>query len=303
MELEKLLKLKRKIIPLYPREPLTNIFPGEKRSSWKGDGIEFVAIKSFEPGDNPREIDRHSLARGKKEIIQRMEGRELKIDVWLDISGSLQTADSMIFASKPKIRDIACAIVLWSALDHHCPVGFLAFDQEIKTVFPARLGEIQCLAILEWIRKEGDKFPPQSSNFQQIFFKLARLSFGERMVFLISDFQDPIFEKDFTSLFKPFLHRLDFIPIIIKDPLETKISLKKSTRITVKDSEKEKCQEIYITPQKLKNLQRISQAHCQHLQSNFKKINITPIVLSSPNEEECFQKLCAFFQARMRSRR
>ena len=278
-----------------------NVFPGEWDSVYRGEGIEFDSIKPFELGDDPRDIDLTALLQsGDEEVIQRVEGRQMRIFIWADVSGSMQRSDLMFFPAKPEIRDIALGLLVYSAKNVYCPVGLCAFDKEIRRFFPAKFGESQCDTILNWIiDQEYDGITPPADINNALSFLPGKVS-RQSMVFFISDFKDRIFEEDFTDILRPIIKIVDFIPVVIRDPLEKDVSLKRAVNIVVKDSEGRGSGEIYLTPQKLRDIQEISAKHLLHLEQNFRQIGIRPLVLDSPQVSDCFQTLSGYFESKKR---
>ncbi|MBM3298650.1 MAG: hypothetical protein FJY85_01695, partial [Deltaproteobacteria bacterium] len=257
-------------IQLFSRMKLKNVLPGEWESIYAGEGIEFATIKPFEPGDDLRALDLHTLAQsGEEEIIQRVVERQLRIFIWADLSGSMQRFEEMFFSQKSEIKDIALGLLLFSASNAYSPVGLYAFNKEMRRFFPARSGERHCWEILNWIIEQEYKGLTAAADIRNaISFLIAGASL-QSLVFFVSDFQDQAFEGDCTALLRPVAKRFDFVPVIIRDPLEKAASLKRSVSIMVRDSEGDKNAEIYLTPQKLKELQGISARHLFALEQNF----------------------------------
>lgn len=290
-------------IQLYSRLKPRNISPGEWESIYTGEGIEFAAIKPFEPGDDLRDLDLHTLVQsGEEEIIQRVVERQMRVFVWADFSGSMQRCEEMFFPQKPEIRDVAIGLLLFSACNAYSPVGLYAFNKEMGRFFPARSGERYCWEILNWIIDQEYKASMAPADIQgAISFLMGRAS-PQSLVFFISDFDDQAFEGDFTALLRPVAKKVDFVPMVIRDPLEKQASLKRSVSITVRDSEGDKSAEVYLTPQKLREIQEISARHLLDLEQNFRTVGVDHVVLDTPSIEDCYKVLSGFFEARRRTR-
>ncbi|MFC2026539.1 DUF58 domain-containing protein [Chloroflexota bacterium] len=303
MEQEDFKQFKRSKLQFFSRRKLRNIFPGVWESVYAGDGIDFAAIKPFEPGDDVRDLDFVTLVQsGEEEIVQRVVESQMKIFVWVDFSGSMKRFKEMLFSSKPKIRDIAIGLVVYSALNSYSPIGLCAFDMEIKRFIPARCGEGCCEEILNWIIDQEYKGIMVSVDIQRAISFLMRKAPPQSIVFFVSDFQDQAFEGDFTKLLRPAARKVDFIPVVIRDPLEKEAFLKRSVNIAVKDDEGNGNAEIHLTPQKLKQIQEISSTHLLNLKWNFRRMGIGHVVLDSPSIDDCYQVLSSFFECRKRTR-
>jgi uncharacterized protein (DUF58 family) len=303
MEQEDFKQLKRSKIQLFSRIKLRNIFPGVWESVYTGSGIDFATVKPFEPGDDLRDLDFFTLVQsGEKEIIERMVESQMKIFIWADLSGSMKRSKEIFFSSKPEIRDIAIGLVVYSALNAYSPVGLCAFDKEIKRFIPARSGESCCEEILNYITDQEYKGIMASVDIQRAISFLARKAPPQSLVFFVSDFQDQAFEGDFTKLLRPIARKVDFVPVVIRDPLEKEDFLKKSVSISVTDNEGNGDAEIYLTPKKLKKIQEVSSRHFLNLEWNFRRLGIGHVVLDSPSIDDCYQALSGFFEVRKRTR-
>ncbi|MFC1875496.1 hypothetical protein ACFLY3_05065 [Chloroflexota bacterium] len=303
MEQEEYSKFKQSRIQLFSRLILKNIFPGEWGSIYIGEGIEFANIKPFESGDDLRDLDLLTLVQsGEEEIIQRSVERQMKIFIWADLSGSMQRFEDMFFSSKPDIRDIAIGQIVFSAHNTYSPVGLCAFDKEIKCFLPARSGEEYCWEIMDRVIDQDYKGILVSADIQNAISFLIERAFPQSLLFFVSDFKDQIFEEDFTHLLRPVAKKVDFIPVVIRDPIEKDASLKRSINIAVKDNEGDGSTEIYLTPLKLQEIQEVSARHLLHLEWNFRQVGIDHVVLDSPSINNCYQVLSGFFEGRKRTR-
>jgi len=304
MEPEDFKEFRKSKIQLYSRTKLRNIFPGEWESLYSGEGIEFSKIKPFEPEDDPRELDLPRLLQsGEEEVIERVVERQMRIYVCADFSGSMRRFEGMFFSQKPEIKDVAIGLLLFSAWNAYSPVGFFAFQRELKKFFPARSGENYCWEILDWIIGEEYLRSTATVDIQQALAFLIERVPSQSMVFWVSDFEDPLFDEDFFELLRPAAKKFDFIPVVIRDPLETTAVLKRSARIVLTDSEGAEGAEIYLTPQKLREFQEMSARHLLGLESNFRQAGIEHVVLDTPSIQQCQDVFSSFFQSKMRTKR
>ena len=300
---EDLREFKQSKIALFSRLKPRNIFPGEWESVYTGDGIEFASIEPLEPGDDLRDLDLHTLVQsGEEQIIHRVTGRQIKIFVWVDFSGSMQRFPEMLFAGKPEIRDIALGLLLFSACNAYSPVGLCAFDEGIKRYFPAKSGERYCWEILNWVIDQERECSAASANVRNAISFLVERAHPRSLVFLVSDFEDPAFEVDFADFLRPVAKKFDLVPVVVRDPLEKEGALRRSVRMAVKDSEGDAGTEVYLTPQWLREVQQTCARHLSHLEQNFHDLGIGHVVLDSASIEDCHRVLSGFFQARTMTR-
>lgn len=304
MEPEGFKRFRDSKIRLYSTIKPRNIFPGEWESNYRGDGIEFSDVRPYEPGDDLRDLDLHTLvACREEEIVQRVVERRMSLYVWLDFSGSMCGFDEMFFARKPLIRDIALGLLLFSAANMYSPVGLCAFNAESTRYFPARVGERHCWEILNGLIEEEYRGRKASGQVEGALSLLLERAAAHSLVFFLSDFGDPVFEGDFTDLLRPLATTFDFVPIIIRDPLETTVRLGRSVRLAIDDSEGGRSHEIHLTPRALADMQEASARHVRRLQENFCGANIDCVILDTPSVEACCGTLTGFFQGRKKTRR
>lgn len=307
MKRDELKRLRERKFQLSSKLKLRNIFPGEWKSIYKGEGMEFAGTRPFEAGDNPCNIDFLTLAQSEEElVIERVETRQLRVYVFADYSGSLQHFEQMLFPQKPWIRDIAVELILRSAVQIYSPVSFYPFGLAKRKFFPPKMGERYCQEILDWIADEGNLHPHTFSEVEQTLMSLMRFVQPRNIVFFISDFKQKAFEGDFTGLLKKTVNKFDFIPVVIRDPLELEKNriLKGALRIKVRSSsQKNKAEEIYLTPDVLGKMQKVSAGQLHNLESNFKRLNIEHLVLDSASIDDCCRVFSDFFQIRKKTNR
>jgi uncharacterized protein (DUF58 family) len=291
----------RSKIQLFSSIKQKNIFPGAWDSVYTGEGIEFATVKPFEPEDDLRELDLHTLVQsGEEEIIQRVVERQMDVFVWADFSGSMQTFEQMFFPRKPEIRDLATGLLLFSASNSYSPAGFCAFNREMKQFFPARYGERYCWEILNWVIDEGYRGSVAPADFQGAVTFLIERASPKSLVFFISDFKDEVFEGDFRPLLKPLVEGFDFVPVVIRDPLEKSASLTRSVTLVLRDSEGNRSDEIHLTSETLREIQEVSARSLMELEQTFRSAGIEHVVLDSSSAEDCYKVLAGFFEARRR---
>lgn len=294
-------RFSRSRIQLYTRLKMKNIFPGEQESIYTGDGIEFAAIKPFEPGDDLRDLDLHTLAQsGEEEIIQRVVGRQMQVFAWADISGSMQNSQAALFPAKREIRDNAIGLLLFSAWNAYSPAGLCAFDQEIVHFFPARAGESYCAEMMDWVLNLDDRNPRRADMAKALAFMDEKV-YPQSLVFFVSDFQDPVFDGDFSELIKPAAKRFDLIAVVVRDPFETRAAVTRSVILSVDDDEGRGTTSLYLTPRTLREIQTVSAGRLAHLESVFRHVGIDHVVLDSPSLEQCYETLSGFLQSRRRA--
>ncbi len=295
-------EFKQSKVALFSKLKPRNIFPGEWESIFTGDGIEFAAIEPLEPGDDLRDLDLHALVQsGEERVIRRVAGRQIRVFVWLDLSGSMQRREPMLFSKKPEIRDIAVGLILFSACGAYSPLGLCAFDGGIRRFFPARSGEGYCWAIVDWLTSCSCEGSGTRADLGRAIAHLVAGVPARSLVFLVSDFCEAASPDELADLLRPAASRFDLVPVVLRDPLEKAGTLRWPVRLPVCDSEGGASREVYLTPERLRLMQQASARHLTQLERCFGELGIGHVVLDSASIEDCHRVLSGFFEARRAS--
>ena len=223
MKKEEILK-KIKKIEISSTLLANEIFSGNYRSYFKGNGMEFSDIRRYAPGDDVKKIDWKVSARQRKTYIKQFtEEREMSIYLLIDVSKSND------FIAK---RDLITQIVgtlAFSAIKNNDKVGAIFFTDKIEKIIPVKKGKKQGLIILDNLLSIEPK--SNGTDIANVLYAFNKMSKQRSIVFLISDFIDKDYEKpiNLTKI------RHDIIPIRIADrKFET---LPKGAIFTLEDSE------------------------------------------------------------------
>ncbi|MBR2693242.1 MAG: DUF58 domain-containing protein [Thermoguttaceae bacterium] len=189
-----------------------DLFAGEYKSVFRGQGIEFSEVREYQPGDDVRLIDWNVTARAGRPFIKRfVEERELTILFMLDVSAS------GIFGSRRGKLDTAveaAATLMFSALKNNDKVGLLTFCDEVIDCRPPRKGKG---AVLRLIREMIAQEPvPRPTDLAKALDYANRILKRRSVVFLISDFFAPQADKELAICRR----KHDLIALSLTDPRE-----------------------------------------------------------------------------------
>ena len=189
-----------------------DLFAGEYKSVFRGQGIEFSEVREYQPGDDVRLIDGNVTARAGRPFIKRfVEERELTILFMLDVSAS------GIFGSRRGKLDTAveaAATLMFSALKNNDKVGLLTFCDEVIDCRPPRKGKG---AVLRLIREMIAQEPvPRPTDLAKALDYANRILKRRSVVFLISDFFAPQADKELAICRR----KHDLIALSLTDPRE-----------------------------------------------------------------------------------
>jgi uncharacterized protein (DUF58 family) len=138
----------------------TALQQGDRRSPFRGRGVEFSDYRPYDPGDDVRLVDWNVYMRlGTAVVRQFAEERSLAMRVCLDVS------DSMGFSTGPRKADhaaqLAAALALVS-LQHRDPFGLVCFgcSRPPPTVKASTLdGLVEVISVLEGVEPGGSGVP------------------------------------------------------------------------------------------------------------------------------------------------
>ena len=215
MKTKDLLKKVRKI-EIKTRRLSNNIFGGEYHSAFKGRGMTFSEVRSYQYGDDVRTIDWNVTARYNEPFVKVFEEeRELTLILLVDISGS-----EMFGGKKELKKNIITEIsatLAFSALQNNDKVGLILFSDQIELYIPPSKGKIHVLRII----RELIEFKPKSkkTDISEAFKFLVDVTKKKSIAFVLSDFISDQYEKNL----KIAANKHDLTGIRIYDKLEIEI--------------------------------------------------------------------------------
>lgn len=191
---------------------IQEIFTGNYKSSFRGNGIEFEEIREYAEGDEIRDIDWNVTARQNRPFVKKYrEERELNVFLMVDISKSNRFGK--IFE---KIAEIT-AVIAVAASKNRDRVGALFFSDKVEKFIPAKGGKKHALSILENFFIEGDMGSTTNLNSALEYFE--KCTKRRSVLFIISDFLTEGYEKTL----KRISMKHDVILINIKEKAMEKI--------------------------------------------------------------------------------
>lgn len=136
-----------KHLEIQTNRKVNEIFAGNYKSSFRGQGLEVSDLRKYEEGDDARHIDWIITARqGRPYVRKFQETRELTTMLLIDLSGSMDftTAEK----KKSRVAVETAAFLLFSALKNNDKFGAILFADRIYSYIPPRKGRSHLLRIL-----------------------------------------------------------------------------------------------------------------------------------------------------------
>lgn len=198
------------------RKAITTQMQGDFHSVFKGTGLEFDDVRSYQYGDDVRSIDWNVSAKGHGTFVKTYrEEKEQSVFLMLDVSAS-----QSIGTGKQQKIDVGkeiCGVLALSAAQQQSQIGIVCIsDQKEKYIKPAK-GIQQAYTII----KALNELKPQSGKTNLAAGIKLTLDIIKRrsIILLISDFIDVNYEKELAMLAK----RHDLIVIHLQDIREQKV--------------------------------------------------------------------------------
>lgn len=212
MDTSELLKRVRKV-EIKTRSLSRHIFSGDYHSAFRGRGMSFSEVRSYQYGDEVRDIDWNVTARtGEPHIKVFEEERELTIMLVVDISKSVQFGTGTSW--KNEWMTELSAVLGFSALQNNDKVGLILFTDRVELYMPPQKGRQHLLRII----RELLYFQPQGrkTDINVPLAYLTNVIKKKSITFVMSDFISPGYETTLRLAAK----RHDVIGIHVHDPAE-----------------------------------------------------------------------------------
>jgi uncharacterized protein (DUF58 family) len=215
MDTKELLKKVRKI-EIKTRRLSNHVFGGEYHSTFKGRGMTFSEVRSYQFGDDVRSIDWNVTARYNEPFVKVFEEeRELTMMLVVDVSGSELFGSREQF-KKEVITEIA-ATLAFSATQNNDKIGLLLFSDKPELFIPPKKGRSHVLRII----RELLEFEPRGkeTNLTEALKYVSNLIKKKAIIFVLSDF----LTDDYSHTLKILSGKHDVTGIRVYDEREQSI--------------------------------------------------------------------------------
>lgn len=207
---------------------VNNLFGGEYHSAFKGRGMVFSEVRSYQYGDDIRSIDWNVTARTGTPFIKVFEEeREQTLMLCVDLSRS-----GLFGSGTQRKQDLItelCAVLAFSAIKNNDKVGMILFTDRIEKVVLPRKGKTHVLRMI----RDLYAFQPvgRGTDLAAPLDLVNRILRRRSIVAFITDFQAPGYEK----ALKITNRKHDLVALQIADQFEK--DLPDVGLITLRDAE------------------------------------------------------------------
>jgi uncharacterized protein (DUF58 family) len=258
-----------------------SVLAGPNKSNFRGRGIDFEEVRSYQPGDDIRTIDWRVTARtGTAHTKLFREERERPVLVVVD------QRNSMFFGSSHCFKSVLAAqlagLLAWSALDSGDRVGGLVFNGTQHTDIRPRRSRKTALSLLSHIANYNKMLPlaatEDSSGFASMLGNLRRIARPGSAIFLVSDFHGSQEETAREHLFQLSQH-CEITALSCSDPLEGELPRAGHYAVTNGNQRSE----LYTANRNLRSEYQARFAHrAESLTNDFQRLGI-PVLQASTN--------------------
>ncbi len=172
-------------IELRTNRLVSETLAGQYHSVFKGQGMNFDAVREYEPGDEVRSIDWNVTARMNHPFVKKfVEERELTLMLVVDVSGSGWFGSCA--QSKRELAAEIASVLAFSAIRNNDKVGLILFSDEVEKFIPPRKGRRHVLRVI----REVLFFEPQrrGTDLNRALEFLLRVTPHRAIAVVISDF-------------------------------------------------------------------------------------------------------------------
>jgi uncharacterized protein (DUF58 family) len=270
------------------RKAVNSQMHGNFNSIFKGTGLEFADLRTYQYGDDVRTIDWITTAKGHGAYVKIFkEEKEQTVFFLLDVSGS-QNIGKPGKQKLDRAREI-CGVLALSALKESSQVGLYCFSDQKELYLKANSGISYAYKFIS----ELFKLEPKSSRTdiaQAISFALNIIK-RKSVIILISDFQDENYQHNLRAL----AQKHDLVVIHLYD--DNEVNFPGVGIIPVRDQESAVVR--WINTSSLwfrKKLKKDFQVQKDQLQTLCKKYNANYLDVSST--EDFVSRLIELFRVR-----
>ncbi len=196
------------------RKAVNNHMHGDFHSVFKGSGLEFDDVRSYQYGDDVRTIDWNVSAKGHGTFVKTFkEEKEQNVFFILDVSASQEIGKN---TRKVDIAREICAVLALSAVKDNGSVGLICFSDQKEAYIKPDKGmrhAYQMIGTLFNLNPVSIKTDLQKS----LKFTLSMLK-KKSVVIFISDFIDEGYNNNLSAL----ALKHDLVVIHLNDPREIK---------------------------------------------------------------------------------
>ncbi len=173
------------------------LLAGDFRSVFRGRGIEFDALREYDPEDDARLLDGRATARfGRAFVRTYREDRNLTVLFLMDETGSMEYGTEQ---PRRRAAGIASSLLAYAAALNGTAVGAIFFNATGASYIPPRSGRRAALSLVERLASPGGcadlpavetaEIPSRGAGLGAALVSANRVLKRRSLVFVLSDFR------------------------------------------------------------------------------------------------------------------
>lgn len=233
-ELSELLRIRHwaRELKLFSRQAARSMLLGETRSRFRGRGMEFEEVRTYQPGDDIRNIDwRVSARTGGTYTKLFCEERERPVHILVD------QRSSMFFGCSDRFKSVLAAelatAIAWAALAGSDRIGGQIIGDREESDIRARRNKHAVLRFIHDINQFNQALPgsePQQKTLTSMLEECRRITRPGTAIFMISDFHD--FDQQAAKSLSTLGRHTDINLLHVFDPVEEQLPIAGSVAIS-----------------------------------------------------------------------
>jgi uncharacterized protein (DUF58 family) len=200
---------------------LDGVLQGDYRSLFRGNGVDLVDLREYQPGDDVRYIDWNVTARMDTPYIREyVEDREITAWFLLDLSPSVDfgTVDSDRMKRTVLIDFVATLARLLTR--HGNRVGAMFYGGSVDRTIPAKGGRDQVLRLIDDLQNQPRLAHAPFTDLSTLLEAGQSIIKRRSLIFIVSDFiSAPGWERPLNLL----NHRHEVVAVRLVDPREVEM--------------------------------------------------------------------------------
>jgi uncharacterized protein (DUF58 family) len=199
---------------------------GTYKSSFKGQGLAFREVRTYQPGDDIRSIDWNVSARMNETFVKVfVEEREMTVMLAVDLSASERFGTRR--APKARVASEVAALLAFSAIRNNDRIGLILSTNKVERIVPPKKGEKHVMRVVREIL--GFEAPPPAAaratargavpklgaetDLKAALEALAHVARRRSVAFIVSDFLTSGYERALSLASA----KHDVIPVVLVD--------------------------------------------------------------------------------------
>ncbi|MEL7145358.1 MAG: DUF58 domain-containing protein [Bacteroidota bacterium] len=198
------------------RKAITSQMQGDYHSIFKGSGLEFDDVRTYQYGDDVRTIDWNVSAKGHGTFVKTFkEEKEQSVFFLVDVSASQQIGRQ--HQQKLDVAKEITAVLSLAALKENSQVGLICFtDQQELYIKPSKGAKhsYQIISAMLSLQTKSRK-----TNLNEALKNALNMIKKKSIIFLVSDFVDRGYEQKLKAMAR--MH--DLVVLHLTDETEKRV--------------------------------------------------------------------------------